>query len=153
MSSNNLRIFYVTIVICLFLSSILYAEGKLTIKPGKYKITKTTKTNFDTEAATKTEEECITEPDLDPESILPSKKDCKIQNMKSSENKASFDFMCNEPGEKSALKGRAEYSTEGTTVTYQFKLEGSFKGRELIVDSEGTGVRIGDCVPEPEFNY
>jgi len=152
MSERNLVILFIAIVYCLFPHSILYAKGELAIKPGKYKITKITKTNFDTVAATSTTEECITDPDLDPESILPSKENCNIQNMKSTKNNASFDFSCDKTGEKSALKGHADYSVGGNTISYQFILEGSFKGRELVVESSGTGERIGDCVSEPKFN-
>lgn len=152
MSERKLVIFSISIVCYLFTSSILCAEGMVAIKPGKYKLTKTTKTNFDTVAATSITEECITDPDIDPESILPSKENCKIKNMKSTENKASFDFICDKPGEKSALKGHADYSTAGNTISYQFILEGSFKGRELVVESSGTGERVGDCVTELQFN-
>jgi len=72
--------------------------------------------------------------------------------MKSTKNNASFDFSCDKTGEKSALKGHADYSVGGNTISFQFKLEGSFKGWELAVESSGTGERIGECVPEPEFN-
>ena len=117
-------------------------------KPGKYRLTKTTKTSFDSVPASTTTEQCITDPDLDPESILPSKDNCKIENMIAGENKTSFDFMCNEPGKTSALKGHAEYSTSGNIITSNIRLEGFYKGKELIVESSGTGERIGDCIPE-----
>ena len=129
----------------------LYAEGELSIKPGKYKLSKTTKTNFDDAPVTRSTEECITDPDLDPESILPSKENCKIQNMKAAQNQTSFDFICSEPGNKSSLKGHAEYSTNGDKISSQIRLEGTYKGEELVVESSGTGERIGDCLPESEF--
>jgi len=43
-------------------------------------------------------------------------------------------------------------STPLKAMPYLFKLEGSFKGRELIVESSGKGERIGECIAEPEFN-
>ena len=130
----------------------LYAEGELSIKPGKYKLTKTTKTSFDSVPATRTSEQCITNPDLDPESILPSKENCTIQNMKTAKNQTNFDFVCNEPGKSSTLKGHAEYSTKDNMISSQIRLEGTYQGKELIVESSGTGERIGDCLPELEFN-
>lgn len=148
-----------TILICSFATAILllvpvslFAEGELSIKPGKYRLSKTTKTNFDSVPVSTTAEECITDPDLDPQSILPSMDNCKIQNMKTSQNSTSFDFTCTEPGESSALKGHAEYSTSGNTISSQIRLEGSYKGKELIVESIGKGERIGDCLPESEFS-
>ena len=130
---SRIIILYIFIVLLLFSSS-TYADGELSIKPGKYRITKTTKTNFDTVPATRTVEECITDPTLDPQSILPDKDKCRIKNLKSATNKASFDFSCEKSGEKSALKGHAEYSTQGNTILYEFRLEGSYKGRDLIVE-------------------
>ncbi len=152
MSICKLVILFVAIIFCLLPHSIVYAEGELSIKPGDYKLTKTTKTNFDIIAETRTTEECITDPDLDPESVLPSKENCRIRNMKSTKNTASFDFTCDKTAGKSALKGHANYSAGGNSISYQFKIEGLFRGRALIVESSGIGERIGDCVSEPGFN-
>ncbi len=129
----------------------LYAQGELSIKPGKYRLSKTTKTSFDTVPVSRTTEECITNPDLDPQSILPSKENCEIKNLKTAPNSTSFDFTCDEPGKASSLTGHAEYSTSGNTISSRIRLEGSYKGQELIVESIGKGERIGDCVPEPAF--
>jgi len=142
---------YAVFALWLLSPPLLHAEGELTIKPGQYRITKTTKTNFDTVPATRTSEECITDPDLDPESILPSKDNCKITNLKSTADKTTFDFTCTEPGNSSTLKGYAEYGTTGNSISSQVKLEGSYKGQKLIVESSGLGERIGDCAPPPEF--
>jgi len=152
MTKKKILIINIAIVICLLPSSVLHAEGELAIKPGKYKLTKTTKTNFDTVAATRTSEECITDPDLDPESILPNKENCKINNLKTAENKTSFDFICSEQGKTSTLKGQAEYSIKDNSISSNIRLEGFYGGKELIVESSGAGQRIGDCLPEPEFN-
>lgn len=149
MTKYKILIFNIAIVICLLPSSVLYADGELVIKPGKYKLTKTTKTNFDTVAATRTSEECITDPDLDPESILPNKENCKINNLKTAENKTSFEFICSEQGKTSTLKGQAEYSAKDNFISSNIRLEGFYNGKELIVESSGAGERIGDCLPEP----
>jgi hypothetical protein len=128
------------------------AEGELSIKPGKYEITKTTKTSFDSVPAERTTEECITNPDLDPESILPDKQNCEIRNMKTAANKTSFEFTCTEPGKTSKLKGYAEYGVNGDLVSSEVRLEGTYKGQQLIVESSGSGKRIGDCSPGSDFN-
>ena len=127
-----------------------HAEGELAIKPGQYKLTKTTKTSFDSVPTTRTAEECITDPDLDPESILPNKENCKIENLKTAKNKTSFDFICTEPGKTSILKGQAEYGISNNTISSNIRLEGVSNGEEFLVESSGTGERIGDCFPEPE---
>lgn len=132
--------------------SILYADGELSIEPGKYKITKTTKTSFDTTAATRTSEECITNPDLDPESILPNKKNCTISNLKSENHKTTFEFICKESGKTSELKGYAEYSAKSGSISSQIKLEGSHQGEKLIVESTALGERVGGCDPPTHFN-
>lgn len=141
------------IVISLILSqmspNVLWAEGELKIKTGKYKLTKTTKTNFDTEAATRSAEECITDPDLDPQSILPNRETCKIENLIATENRTSFHFICTEPGKSSSLKGQAEYSVNGDTISSNIRLEGVSQGKELVVESKGSGEWIGECPAEP----
>lgn len=142
---------YIVVLFFLVSPTALYAEGELSIEPGKYKITKTTKTNFDSDAVTRTSEECITNPDLNPQSILPDKDNCVIKNMKTSQNKTSFEFICDEPGTTSKLKGQAEYGTAGNSISSKIKLEGTFKGKELIVESSGSGERIGECIPEPKL--
>ncbi|MEM7009211.1 MAG: DUF3617 family protein [Thermodesulfobacteriota bacterium] len=129
----------------------LHAQGELSIKPGKYRLSKTTKTSFDTVPASRTTEECITDPDLDPQSILPNKENCTISNMKTSDNQTSFDFTCENVGKSSTLKGYAEYSTDGDKISSSIRLKGLYQGKELIVESSGSGERIGDCTPEPEF--
>lgn len=151
MSKSKILLILIPISLYFSMTVPLYAEGELSIKPGKYKLSKTTKTNFDDVPVSRTTEECITNPDLDPESILPSKENCTIQNMKTDQNQTSFDFICNESGKSSTLKGHAEYSTQGNMISSQIKLEGTYQGKELIVESSGTGERIGDCFPEPEF--
>ena len=151
MANYTIPIFSFAIALWLLAPVSLNAEGELSIKPGKYRLSKTTKTSFDTVPASRTTEECITDPDLDPQSILPSKENCKIQNLKTAQNSTSFDFTCTEPGKKSALAGHAEYSTSGNTISSKIRLEGSYQGKELIVESSGKGERIGDCVPEPAF--
>lgn len=124
----------------------VFADGELTIKPGQYKITKTTKTNFDSVPATRSSEQCITDPDLDPESILPNKDNCKIENLKSADNQTTFEFVCIEPSNSSKLKGYAEYGTNGNSISSKVKVEGTYKGQSLIVESIGTGERLGDCI-------
>ncbi len=152
MANIIILISFFSLLIFVMIPVSLYAEGELSIKPGKYRLSKTTKTNFDTVPVTTTAEECITDPDLDPVSILPNRENCKIQNMKAEQNKTSFDFICKEPGSTSALKGHAEYSTEGDIITSNISLEGIYKGEELIVKSRGRGERIGDCTPEQAFS-
>ena len=151
MTTSKLIVLLFVITVYLTLTQPTLAEGELSIEPGKYKLSKTTKTSFDSVPVTRTAEECITDPDLDPESILPSKDNCKIQNMKTANNQTSFDFICTEPGNKSGLKGYAEYSAVDNTISSKIKLEGTYKGKELVVESSGTGERIGDCVPETQF--
>ncbi len=152
MANFNILVTLILVAFYLFMTESLYAEGELSVKLGKYKLSKTTKTNFDSAPVTRITEECITNPDLDPESILPSKENCKIQNMKTAQNETSFDFVCSETGKKSTLKGYAEYSTKGNMISSQIKLEGTYQGKELIVESSGTGEWIGDCLQEPEFS-
>ncbi|MFA9408382.1 MAG: DUF3617 domain-containing protein [Candidatus Dadabacteria bacterium] len=149
MTKYAISVINIAIVLFALSSGVLHAEGELVIKPGKYKLTKTTKTNFDSVAATRTTEECITNPDLDPESILPNKENCKINNLKTANNKTSFDFICTEQGKNSTLKGQAEYSTNESSISSNIRLEGLFDGKELIVESSGKGERIGDCLLEP----
>ncbi len=151
MAKFKILISFFLFLILILIPASVHAEGELSIKPGKYRLSKTTKTNFDEVPASTTTEECITDPDLDPESILPNRANCKIQNMKAEQNKTSFDFTCKEPGNTSALKGYAEYTTDGGTITSNIRLEGSYKGEELIVESSGRGERIGDCEPQSEF--
>lgn len=147
------QIFVINVSVTLFLlcATVLHADGKLAIKPGKYKLTKTTKTNFDSVPATRTTEECITNPDLDPESILPNKENCEISNLKTANNKTSFEFVSTEPDKNSTLKGQAEYSTNEDSISSSIRLEGFYDGKKLLVESSGAGERIGDCLPEPEF--
>lgn len=143
---------YVLFVLWILPSGLSLADGELSIKPGKYRITKTTQTSFDTVPAERTTEECITNPDLDPQSILPDKKNCEIRNLKTEDSKTSFDFTCTEPGKTSKLKGYAEYSVKGDLVSSQVKLEGTYKGQQLIVESSGSGQRIGDCFPGSDID-
>jgi len=149
MTKYTISVINIAIVLFALSSGVLHAKGELVIKPGKYKLTKTTKTNFDSVAATRTTEGCITNPDLDPESILPNKENCKINNLKTANNKTSFDFICTEQGKNSTLKGQAEYRTNENSISSNVRLEGLFDGKELIVESSGKGERIGDCLPEP----
>lgn len=147
---TQLIIFQICILTTLILISptASHAEGELEIKPGKYKLTKTTKTNFDTAPVTRTAEECITDPDLDPQSILPNRETCKIENLKATENRTSFSFACTELGKNSTLKGQADYSINGDTITSNIRIEGVSQGKEIIVESKGTGEWIGECLPE-----
>lgn len=150
MAQYQILVINISIALLLVCSTFVFAEGELAIKPGVYKLTKTTKTNFDLVPATRTAEECITDPDLDPESILPNKENCKIENLKTATNKTSFDFICTEPDKTSILKGHAEYSINDDTISSNIRLEGVSNGEEFIVESSGTGERIGDCFPETE---
>jgi len=47
---------------------------------------------------------------------------------------------------------RAMLNTPLKAMRYQFKLEGSFKSGELIVESSGKGERIGKFIAEPELD-
>lgn len=151
MIKYNLFIINICMMLCLFMINLAYAEGELSIRPGKYKLIKTTKTNFDSAPVTRTTEECITNPNLDPQSILPDKENCRIENLKTAENSTSFDFICTEQGNSSSLKGKAKYSVDADIITSNFRLEGLYQGEELIVESTGKGQRLGDCLPELEF--
>lgn len=141
----------VCIGLSLFTPNFVYGDGELSIKPGKYKLTKTTKTNFDSVPVTRTTEQCITNPNLNPQSILPNKDNCSIENLITSEKSTSFDFICTEQGKSSSLKGKAKYSVNQDSITSDIKIEGFYQGKELVVESSAKGERVGECLPEPEF--
>ena len=151
MSKSGFYILLLTALFCGISLADSHSEGELSIQTGKYRITKTTKTNFDTVAATRTTEECITDPDIDPESILPNKENCKINNLKTSGNKTTFEFICKESGKSSELKGYTEYSTTNNMISSTVKLDGTFKGKKLLVESSATGERLGDCLSGPDI--
>lgn len=123
----------------------LGADGALKITPGMYKITGTTKTNLEEKPHVKSSEVCIPESEIRPETMLPDKDTCSIKNIKMSENKASFDLECNGPDASSSLKGKAEYSTTPDSFKFKFDLNGVASGKDLIVSSEGSAKRTGDC--------
>lgn len=152
MTQYQILVINISIALFMVCSVVAQAEGELAIKPGQYKLTKTTKTNFDSVPATRTTEQCITNPDLDPESILPNKENCKINNLKTANNKTSFEFVCTEPGKTSTLKGQAEYSTNEDSISSSIRLEGFHDGKKLLIESSGAGERIGDCDPEPALS-
>lgn len=120
-------------------------DGVLTIKPGVYKITGKTTTNLDEKPQLKTSEVCIPVSEIRPETMLPDKDTCTIDNIKSSENKASFDLQCKGPDGTSSLKGKAEYSTAQDSFKFKFNLDGVASGKEIKVNSEGSAKRTGDC--------
>jgi hypothetical protein len=122
-----------------------HAEGELSIQPGLYKVTSTTKSNLDKEPRERTLERCIAVSTIEPETLLPDKENCSISNLKSEKNNASFDMTCNQPDGTKAFTGHAEYSTTETTFTYKFDLKGPYQGKELVLNSEGKATRIGAC--------
>lgn len=143
---------FTTIALIAFLSvpvlphaGALAKEGVLKINPGMYKITGSTKTNLDEKPQVKTSEVCIPESEIRPETMLPPDGNCKIKNLKSSDNKASFDIDCSGTDNVSTLKGKAEYSTDGDKFMFKFNLDGKSSGKEIKVDSEGSAERTGDC--------
>lgn len=126
-----------------------HAEGELSIQPGLYKVSSKTKSNFDTQPRERTLERCISVSQIEPETVLPDKDNCKISNLKSGSNKASFDMSCNQPNGAKAFTGHAEYNTTETTFSYKFVLKGPYQGKELVLNSEGSATRIGDCAQTP----
>lgn len=128
-----------------------HAEGELSIQPGLYKVTSSTKSNFDTEPSERTLERCIAVSEIKPETVLPDRENCSISNLKTGKSNASFDMNCNQPDGTKAFTGHAEYSTTETTFSYKFDLKGPYQGKELVLNSEGKATRIGACeaVPPP----
>lgn len=125
--------------------SALGAEGALKITPGMYEITGTTKTNLDEKPHIKSSQVCIPESEIRPEAMLPPDGSCSINNLKTSDNKASFDLVCKGQDENSSLKGKAEYSTTPDSFKFKFDLRGVSSGNELKVSSEGSAKRTGNC--------
>jgi len=133
------------LVLVIPIGSSLAEEGNLRIKPGKYKITQTTQSNYDTKPQVVTKDSCIQDPVLNPEYIVPDKKNCKVKNLKSDGQKASFDLVCAKPGNQKALSGHADYSTTGTGLKFSMDLKGTFRGKPLLVSIYADGRRIGEC--------
>ncbi len=143
MSRYNIIILIAVMVIPAY--NALGDDGVLTITPGMYKITGTTRTNLDEKPQVKTSEVCIPVAEIRPETMLPDKDTCSIANIKSSDNKASFDLECKGPDEASSLKGKAEYSTTPDSFKFKFNLDGTTAGKEIKVSSDGSAKRTGDC--------
>jgi len=122
-----------------------HAEGELSIQPGLYKVTSSTKSNLDTEPRERTLERCIAVSTIEPETFLPDRDNCSISNLKSGKSKASFDMSCSQPDGTKAFTGHAEYSTTETTFSYKTVLKGPYQGKELILNAEGKATRIGAC--------
>ena len=124
------------------------AAGDLTIKPGMYHITSTTKSNYDTKPMDRSIDRCITSSSLDPETVLQDKDNCHVENVVKSGASASFDFTCKDPQSGRELVGHAEYSSQGTSFNFKFKIDSPFKDKHLQLDSQGTAKRTGDCVEQ-----
>ncbi|MFI5324259.1 MAG: DUF3617 domain-containing protein, partial [Thermodesulfobacteriota bacterium] len=129
----------------LALSDASLAGSDLIITPGMYHITSSTKSNYDTKPMERSIDRCIMSSNLDPETVLPDKDDCKIENVVKSGVNARFDFSCNDRQTGRKLTGHAEYSTQGTSFNYKFKIDSPFNDKHLQLDSQGTAKRTGDC--------
>jgi hypothetical protein len=132
-------------VLVLVLSCTALAAGDLSITPGMYHITSSTKSNYDTKPLERSIDRCITSSSLDPETILPNKENCQAINVVKSGSDASFDFACKDPQTGRKLTGHAEYSSQGTSFKYKFQIDSPFENKHLHLDSEGTAKRTGDC--------
>lgn len=132
-------------VLGLALPGAFAAEGELSITPGMYRVTSSTRSNYDTQPTERTINRCITSKSLDPDTILQGKENCEIDNVVKSGSSASFDFMCKDPQTGRKLVGHAEYSSQGTSFSFNFKIDSPYGDKHLELTSQGTASRTGDC--------
>ena len=127
-------------VVFLFSTSAL----ALDLNPGKYSITSTVQMPGMPAGAIppQTISQCITEQDPIPRNDA-SNQDCKIKNMKETNNTVTWEMECLQQGTKITSQGRMTYAGDSFEGNITMNM-GAQAGNMTIITTI-TGVRLGDC--------
>lgn len=137
-------IIYLSLIVFIALSSSFAADDSIKVVPGNYSVTTTTRSSFNTEPEISTDDECIDKDSVDAKDFLPDPK-CTVSNLKKDSNKLSFNMKCEGDQTMPAMTGTAEISATSKTVKSDYKMVGTFQGREFSVNSKSEGKLTGPC--------
>src|SRR6185369_14513883 len=90
--------------------------------------------------------QCISQKDLIPKD--PNAKNCTFKNLKTSGNKVTWEYECNQDGSKVTGKGDMNYS--GSTCSGTQKTVIISEGQKMTATTKMTGKRLGKCSGEEQ---
>ena len=134
------------IVFFLYLSTACFAgfanADALPIKPGLWESTMTSNNSI-TGASTRTSQECMTEGEWDPKSMMEGAEGCELIDSALNGDTLNFSMTCDVQGAKSSVQGM--YQSKGDSGSGSMNMEMDFGGQIMTMEAEFVANRIGDC--------
>lgn len=127
-----------------FLPTLLSAEG-LPIKPGLWEITSVSENSMMGSPRTRTFQQCMTEPELDPLSQMTEmdQEQCEMSSTVSG-NQLNYTMECTMP-QAGTFSGQGTFISHGDTVTGAMEMQGTFDGQTIQMKVSSEGKHVGDC--------
>lgn len=127
----------------MFFSITAIAEG-VSIDPGNWEMTTTMKMTMMPQPQTTTVEECIKEPELNPEDFnMDEDSPCNISDVVINGDTASWLINC--PTEGGVMEGKWEFTSAGDSITGAGTMSMDYAGQKMGFEMSWVGKRIGDC--------
>lgn len=111
------------------------------ITPGKWRFEYESRASFQPQPQTRTDTQCVTEPNWDPTASITKSSDCRLSNTAQDTTSFSGTLTCSRGQGNPPMTGSISYTSTGTSLTGRT----AFKGEGYEMEMKTSGTRIGEC--------
>ena len=119
------------------------AADKLEIEPGLWKTTTTATMPFGQGEHTQTSEECVTDTEFDPATMMEDAEGCELTHSSVDGNRLEFGMTCDVEGGTSTMEG--SYEVDGDEGRGVMTMSMNMQGMTMEMEMSFTSERVGDC--------
>ena len=119
------------------------SDGGVTIEPGMWQVTTTSKIPMVDQTTTETTMQCMAEDHFTPERMTGNHKSCKIDKVSSKDNEMSWKLVCNNP--TGQFSGTGRFKSTGDKAEGEMTTTMKLGDQSLVSELRWKGQRLGDC--------
>ncbi len=130
-------------LLTLSISQLATAENSISIEPGLWEVTTTMTSPMFPQPRVETQQECMEDSQISPETIAPSDGECSITDSNVSGSTLNWSMQCNTPG--GAMSGQGSFDSNGDSGSGNMQMNMDIQGQSMSMQMEWKGHRIGSC--------
>jgi len=115
----------------------------MTVTPGQWEITITSKMPLLPEPTVKTMQQCFSEQQVDPDNIMRNSNNCKFSDIESTRTHLAWRMAC--AGHGGEMTGNGSFDSSGDSMRGSLQMFMQMNGQQITMDHQWSGRRIGDC--------
>ncbi|MCW8907599.1 MAG: DUF3617 domain-containing protein [Sedimenticola sp.] len=115
----------------------------MTITPGLWEVTITSKMPLLPEPTVKTMQQCFSAQQVDPDNIMRNSNNCEFSEVESTPTHLAWRMTC--AGHGGNMTGNGSFDSSGDRMRGSLQMFMQMNGQQITMDHQWSGRRVGDC--------